>query len=72
VLRRIAGGVGPVVGVGVSESHVARAEAVEGAEDLDGVLDGVAPLDADEDGAMAAATMPRMSEVEPAKRTTRD
>ena len=58
----VAGGVGPVVGVGPGEGHVADAEAVVEAEEAEGVLDGVAAFDADEDGeAVPAAWAARMS-----------
>ena len=46
----VAGGVGPVVGVGPGEGHVTDAEAVVVAEEAEGVLDGVAAFDAHEDG----------------------
>ncbi len=46
----IAGGVGPVVAVGPGEGHITRAEAVVFVELFQGVLDGMAALDADEDG----------------------
>ena len=45
----VAGGVGPVVGVGPGEGHVACAEAVIVPEASERVLDGVAAFDADED-----------------------
>ena len=51
----VAGGVGPVVGVGPGEGHVADAEAVVVAEECEGVLDGVAAFDAHEDGELALA-----------------
>jgi len=46
----IAGGFSPVVGVGPGEGHVADTEGVVEAEESEGVLDGVAALDAEEDG----------------------
>ena len=46
----VAGGVGPVVGVGPGEGHVTDAEAVVVAEEAEGVFDGVAAFDAHEDG----------------------
>ncbi len=51
----VAGGVGPVVGVGPGEGHVADAEAVVVAEEGEGVLDGVAAFDAHEDGEFSLA-----------------
>ena len=46
----VAGAVGPLVGVGPGEGHVADAEAVVKAEEAEIGFDGVAALDADECG----------------------
>ena len=50
----VAGGVGPVVGVGPGEGHVADAETVVVAQEAEVVLDGVAALDAHQDGELSA------------------
>jgi len=46
----VAGGVGPVVGVGPGEGHVADPELVVEAEECKRILDGVAAFDAEENG----------------------
>ncbi len=52
-VAEVAGGFGPVVGVGPGEGHVADAEGVVDAEEGEGVLDGVAAFDAHEDGELS-------------------
>src|SRR5438046_905105 len=49
------GGVGPVVGVGPGERHVANAETVVVPEEGDRVFNGVAAFDAHEDGEFSSA-----------------
>ena len=53
VAGRLAGGVGPVVGVGPGEGHVTDAEIVESAEALEGVFDGVAALEPEQDAELS-------------------
>ena len=57
----VAGGVGPVVGVGPGEGHVTDAEAVVVAEKTERVFDGVAAFDAHEDAEFSGACMAMMS-----------
>ena len=51
----VAGGVGPVVGVGPGEGHVADAEAVVVAQEAERIFDGVAAFDAHERGELVFA-----------------
>ena len=51
----VAGGIGPVVAVGVGEGHVAHAEVVEIAQQARAVFDGVAAFDAEQGGDLVLA-----------------
>lgn len=51
----VAGGVRPAVGVGPGEGHVACAEAMVFAEQVERVFDGVAAFDAEQDGEFTLA-----------------
>ena len=51
----VAGAVGPVVGVGPGEGHVANAECIVLAQEANRVLDGVATFDSHEGGELMVA-----------------
>jgi hypothetical protein len=55
VARRVGGRIDPVDGLVVAERHVARAEIVEAAQEVQAVLDADATFDGDEGGDLALA-----------------